>query len=311
MSYSPEFGGLSAGGAYAPADFGDAEDTKPIGATFDIGGHDVQTPYTGAVNAILMKHTDEIRGKVSSTVHLPSGWRTRLRDFLVTKNNALLDFLSVSVPSHPVLGPGEVLIRRFGNPQVTPSHPSVRDFVLDGSGEDVLADIDAALQNFKGEGGIKDYIAQTGLLYDEYRMAGEGVFKAQGALKRKLERLDRIQGKLATLFEIEPNEKWGPLMEATEAYLGKIFDECGIEEEYKALVASYRRFAVMRDVVMMTRGITSLESQPMCGICLNEPVSFAFAPCGHTFCQTCSRRQGSTCPFCRSNIRDRVKIFFS
>lgn len=312
MSYSPEFGGFTAAGsAYAPADFEDAEESKPIGAVFDIGGHGSPTPYTGAVNAILNKHTDEIRGKVASTIQLPSGWRIRLRDFLVTKNNALLDFLSVSVPTHPVLGPGEVLIRRFGNPQVTPSHPSVREFVLDGSGEDVLADIDVALQNYKGEGGLKDYISQTTLLYDEYRMAGEGVFKAQGALKKKLERLDRIQGKLATLFEIEPNEKWGPLMEATEAYLAKIFDECGIEGEYKTLMAAYRRFAVMRDVVTMTRTLTSLESQPMCGICLNEPVSFAFAPCGHTFCQSCARRQGTSCPFCRANIRDRVKIFFS
>lgn len=310
MSYDSEFGGFVAG-EYASANFEDAEETKPIAAVFDIGGHGVSTPYTAAVNAIVNKHSDEIRAKTSSTLQLPSGWRKRLRDFLVTKNNTLLNFLSVSVPSHPILGPGEVLIRRFGNPQVSPTHPSVREFVLDASGEDVLADIDAALQNYKGVGGLKDYVSQTSLLYDEYRMAGEAILKAQGELKKKLDRLDRIQGKLSLLFEIEANEKWGPLMEATESYLAKIFEECAIEEDYTKLMAAYRRFAVMRDVVLMTRVIPSHESDPMCGICLNEPVSFAFAPCGHTFCQSCARRHGTSCPFCRAHIRDRIKIFFS
>lgn len=283
---------------------------QPLGAVFDIGGHGSATPYSSAINAIIHKHTDEIKSATAARMNLPQGWKKRLRDFLSTKNNQLLDFLKLSVASHPTLGPGEILLRRFGNPQVTPSHASVRDMVMDISGEEALAEIDVMLSDIKSEGTIKDYANRTRLIYEAYRSAGDQVLLQQGQLKSKLDKFDRIQGRITHLFEIDPNENYGALMEASEGYLKKIFEENHIEEDYKLLIRAYRKFAVLRDIVSMSRALLAQESEPICSICLDESVSYALTPCGHTLCQTCMRRQNNQCFMCRVPIREKVKLFF-
>ena len=39
-----------------------------------------------------------------------------------------------------------------------------------------------------------------------------------------------------------------------------------------------------------------------CSICLDRPKSKVMIPCGHCFCDYCSRRIASTCAICRANI---------
>ena len=333
MSHSPHLSGMSAtflgfngygGGAasgseFAPASFADAEDARPISATFDIGGHAAGAPYSTALQAMLSKQAAELRAKADAQVQIGiGGWKKRLREFLTRKHGDLLAFLDTSVPKHPTLSAGELLIRRFTNPAAAAapqSHPSVRDLVLDCSGEDVLGEINAALatlQDMSGATvGVQAYAAQTRLVFEEYRAAGEAIMAADTALAAKLDHLDRIQGKLGHLFEIEPNEQWGPLVEATEAYLEKVFADHAIETDYRALVSAYRRFAVLREILLSTRLVQAHEQEPLCTICLTNQVSYCLVPCGHTLCGTCTRRQGTSCCFCRAAIRERVKMYLS
>jgi hypothetical protein len=218
MSNSPELGGIGHWGL-APADFTDAEDSRPLGAVFDIGGHGISTPYSTAFGSIINKHMEEIKSATTVKLNLPGAWKKRFRDFMALKNNELLDFLKLSVKSHPVLGAGEILLRRFGNPQATPNHPSVKDMVLDISGEDVLDDINKLFIGYAHENALKDYASHTRIIYDEYRKAGEEILNQQNIMKGKLDRFDRIQGRIIHLFEIDPNESYDDLMKATEAYL--------------------------------------------------------------------------------------------
>jgi hypothetical protein len=298
------------GGAFASADFDTSEESMPTSAMLDIGGHGQQDPYSMAVTSILDKQFHEIREKNSHVLYSSSQWKRRFRDFMGKKNNELLDFLKVTVPHHPVLGPGEILLRRFGNQQVTPTHPSVRDMVLDGSGCPAVDDINAALVALSGEGPLKDYITQTQAIFEMYREAGEDALKGQANLKAKLDKLDRVQGKISGLFDVEQNEKYEALMQANEAYLKKIYDDTGIEDDYAAVVKAYRRFVTIREVATTARTILSQESEPLCSICLDETVAFALNPCGHTFCQTCIRKQNGTCFMCRTHIKDKLKLFF-
>ena len=309
--YSPEIGGMSGPSGFAPADFDDA--LQPLGAMFDVGGHGSSTPYLNAVNSMVHKATDEARGRAAALLNLPGGWKRRLRDFISAKNNELLDFLKLTVPSHAVLGPGEVLLRRFGNPQVTPSHPSVRDMVMDisGAGEATLAELNGLLKSTGEADTLTNYANQTRMIYDEYRIAGDAVLLQQNLLKAKLDKLDKIQYRITGLLEIDPTEKYQPLMEASEAYLKKIFEDNKIEEEYNKLLEAYRRFITLRDVVSMSRALNSYESEPVCSICLNETVSYAITPCGHTLCNTCVKKQNGQCFMCRNHIKDKVRIYFS
>jgi len=307
MAYLSSLGGTD--GNFAPADFGDADESAPTEVVFDIGGHGQATPYSGAVNAMITKQVDEIKAK-NTSASVTSTWKRKLRDFMAKKNNELLDFLKLTVPHHPVMGPGEVLLRRFGNPQVSPTHPSVRDMVLDTSGEDSLDDINLHLLGNNVGIPLKDHITNTHLIYELYKEAGENALKLQYALKMKLDKLDRIQGKLSGLFEIEPNELFEPLMQANEDYLAKIFKDTQIEGDYKALIAAYRRFVAIREIVTISRTVLLQESEPLCSICLDESVTFALNPCGHTFCQTCIRKQTGSCFICRTPIKDRLKLYF-
>jgi hypothetical protein len=300
-----------AGVGYAPADFGSADELAPSAAIFDVGGHGQQNPYSLAVGGMLNKQIEEIRGKATAAMNLSTTWKRRFREFMSKKNNDLVDFIKADVTSHPVFGKGEILLRRFGNPQCTVTHPSVRDMILDISGTTCIEEVNAALSALSGSGPLKDFAAHITILYDLYKEAGEAAIVAQNGLKLKMDRLDKIQGKLANLFEIDVNDKYEGLMEANEAYLKKVFDDADIEKDYKGVVEAYRRFITLRDVILLTRTHTSVENAPLCSICVEEGVSHALTPCGHTFCQNCIRKHTSNvCFICRAGVRDRIKLYF-
>jgi len=310
-SYSPEITGMSGGYGPAPADFGDAQESAPSGAVFDIGGHGQNTPYSIAVGNIMTKQIEEIRGKAVTALAISGNWKRRFREFMTKKNNDLVDFLDVTVPSHPVFGRGEILLRRFGNPQCNPSHPSVREMIMDISGETYIKEVNDAMLAIGGSGPLKDMAAHTTLMYEMYKDAGEAAIVAQNALKVKLDKLDKLQGKLANLFEIDVNDKYEQLMEANEAYLKQVFEESKIEQDYKDVIEAYRKFLTLRDVLLVTKAFKDTESQPQCSICVEDPVSYALTPCGHTFCQNCIKKHTSNaCFICRANVKDRVRLYF-
>jgi Zinc finger, C3HC4 type (RING finger) len=310
-SFSPALQGLEGpSGLFSPADFADADDTRPAAAIFDIGGSGQTAPYSVAMNAILGKHSDEIRAKAASGLSLPNGWKKRLRDFMAKKNTDLLDFLNVNLSSHPTLGKGEQILRKFGSPSVHPGHPSLRDIVLDVSGADTIAALREDFRKLRTDDELKDFLGGVKFIFDQYREAGEEALRHEAILREKMATFDKIQSRISALFEIEPNEKFQPLMEATEAYLGHIFQMNQIEDTYKGLISAYRKFLVLRDVVLMMRTIQSTENEPVCCICIQEAVQFTITPCGHTFCQTCVRKQSGSCFFCRGPIREKIKLFF-
>lgn len=308
---SPQFGGMPGGGGlYAPAEFGDADDDRPAAIAFDLGGNGSANPYTAAISGMLIKHLDEIRQKSAAAISVPSGWKRRLREFLANKNNDLLDFLSVSIPSHPTLGRGEALLRKFGNVNLHAGHPSVKDLVMDSSGADFTQEVAAALLAQRTDDPLKDHVATMRYLFEQYREAGEEAIRHESALRTKLETLDKIQGRLVSLFDLDPNEAYEPLMKSTEEYLERVFAKHQIAGEYRAFIDAYRRYVTLRDVVMMTRTALAQENEPLCTICLRDPVGYAVSPCGHTFCAGCIKKQAGACFMCRGPIRDRVKLFF-
>lgn len=285
-------------------------DSSPTDVIFDLGGNGSATPYTAAVNGMLLKHLDEVKQKSLAAVSLPSGWKKRLRDFLATKNTELLDFMALSVTSHPTLGKGETILRKFGNVNLHANHPTVKDLVMDGSGADVVGEISATLVSIRKDDGLKDYIAATRYIFETYREAGEEALKAEAALRQRLDVFDKVKGRLTGILDVDPTEAYGPLMEATEGYLETVFKKHQIEEHYRAVIAAYRRFIALRDIVLMTRSIHAQENEPLCTICLHESVAYCIAPCGHTYCSTCVRKQTGVCFMCRGPIREKVKLFF-
>ena len=297
-------------GLYASANFGDALEERPLGAVFDIGGNGSTTPYTTATNGLITKQLEEIKQKVANSLTMPSGWKSRLRDFLSKKNTELLDFLNLSLSSHPSLGKGEAILRRFGNVTTNTKNPSIRELVLDLSGGDSVQETDAILASLKTENSLKNFAECVRAIYEQYREAGEEVLKQEGIMKMKLATLDKLQGKVVALLELEPTTAYKALMEASESYIGTVFEKNQIGSSYKALIEAYRRFLTVRELVLMMRVIQSNENEPLCTICLEEPVAYCMSPCGHTYCVSCLRKQLTACFMCRAPIRDKIKLYF-
>ena len=50
----------------------------------------------------------------------------------------------------------------------------------------------------------------------------------------------------------------------------------------------------------------------MCPVCFEREVNMVMVPCGHTYCDACSKYDyRAKCPQCRQTINSRVKMFFS
>ena len=146
---------------------------------------------------------------------------------------------------------------------------------------------------------------------DEYKLAGDKILDKQNLLKHKLDAIDLIQAKLKNIVVISENPHYNELMEVSQKYLDKVYEDNAIEQDYSMLMDEYRKFLVLRDILKTIRTVDVSEKEPLCTICFADTIQHAFVPCGHTFCGTCVRKQSNVCAVCRTNIRDRVKLYFS
>jgi hypothetical protein len=294
---------------YSPADFEDAEDTRPSDIFLDPTATGSQTPYTNVVTNAVARQTLEIREKAGTYAFTTTQWRRRMKEFLIQKNDSLLKFLPKPLSQHPVLGSAEQFMRRFGRIDFQANHASLRDVCLDGSGVDMKEILEKEIQTH-GASSVQELSAQIRYILDKYRESGETLLTKENQLLQRLAILDKVQQKLIQMNDMPMNEASGSLCEAMEKYMEKVFEEHKIEELYEDFMTAFRRFVSLREMVQFLRTTDMSHQEPLCSICLEEMVSYALVPCGHTFCQNCGRRQTIQCYICRANIREKTKIFF-
>ena len=294
-------------GNFASADFLDAEDSRPIEAYYDIGAGNSQAPFTNAITNVISRHVYEIQTSTTATPVPPVQWKKRLRTFLLGNANDIFEFATKTLATHPTLGPAELLISKFSRGNFQPNHASLRDIVLDASGVDFHAEINADLAKY--ESSLKGFSEQTQYLYNAYRISGDAILNENMRLQTKLDVFDKIQKKIVGIADLQVNEFYEPLAIATENYLEKIFKENGIEENYKTLIQAYKKFYILRDVIHLRRAADSITAEPLCSICFEKTIEYVLSPCGHTYCGGCIMKQTQQCFICRQTVRERVKMF--
>ncbi len=295
------------GGNYAPADFGDADEERPNAAFFDFGITNSSTIFTTAVNNMANRHIYEIRERLPGTPQGAQTSRRRLRDFLLNRMNDILEFAAKPLAKHPTLGPAELLIRKFSRGNFQVSHHSLKDIALDGSGVDVVSVVNAQLAKYPMT--VAGFQEATAFLLESFREAGEEIVRQDALLQSRLDVFDKVQARVSALGELQANEELTALIEATHAYLEKIFQSTEIEECYTAIITAYRKFLLLRDILISRRVVETTMSEPLCSICFSDSIQYVLNPCGHTFCAGCVKRQVSQCYICRQGVKDRVKIF--
>ncbi len=302
-SYSP---GLS---GYAPADFLDANDTMPPEIALDPTSSGTFVPYSQLVANVANRHIQEVKEKTVSGATNGAAWRKRMKEFMGSKNEDLLSFLRKPLSSHPTLSQADSFMRKFGMQTFTPTHHSLREIFLDASGTSLVPKLEEELLQVGPASSVK-LTEEVRWLYDAYRQAGEQVMKNESMLRVKLDLLDKMHQKALGLADLPVNSQTAVFREAAMEYLTVFFKEQSIEEDYKNYIESYRRFAALKEMITTFRFTDLQDKEPLCSICLNEPVSHCVSPCGHTFCFSCVKRQMSNCYMCRAGIKDRIRIFF-
>jgi len=296
---------------YASANFENEDAQQPVAALFDISGSGNDTVYRTATNTIVASMIDDMKNKTMSEFPKVVDWKKRLREFLSKKNTDLLDFLNLSVTSHPTLGKGDALLWKFNNKKLIPYAGLVKNAVMDISGADIFSEMKGALLQFRTENSVADFKATIQYVYDQYRKGGDAILTAERTLKMKLDVFDKIQKSIVGLLELESTSSTNELMEASEKYLGDIFEKNQIQTAYEELIAAYRKFVVLREFIMMLRVVQSNENEPLCTICLDRSVSHCINPCGHTFCEQCLKRQMNICFMCRTHVENTIRLYFS
>ena len=303
----------SGGGGFSSANFTDAEDSRPPSAFFeDLGGS--HNPLKGIVQQAATRHILEVAPIHPSPLFGPTNWRKRLRELMLHQDEQLIGFLMKPIQDQPLLARVKKVLHRYSERQdIEPSAiRPVAALFSDISGEILIKqEIDEKLQT-RGSSSYSELCSQVTCLIEMYKETGEKILETENKMISQLEEMDKIQQRIGTMFELKTNSAMKDLTLAMETYCKTAFQDLKIEDLYKQLLYLYKKSLLLRDAIQLARlGSQSSGSEPKCAICLNESVSFAIVPCGHTFCNACVKRMYTDCSICRGKIKDRLKLFFS
>lgn len=70
----------------------------------------------------------------------------------------------------------------------------------------------------------------------------------------------------------------------------------------------------LKDVVKNSiekENINELKKELHCGICFENNIKYCINPCGHTFCENCTKKLNRTCFFCNQSFTSKIKLFLS
>lgn len=302
------------GGGFAAADFQDADDTRPSSTYMEsLGGN--QDAIQGIVGQTLQRHISEaVPPSVSPLLTSTGNWRKRLREMMVRQNETLLHFLYKPISDHPTIGPVEKALQRYSirNDIDTHSIKTLKQLLHDVSGssfQSIQDEIDAKVAS-RGPSTLPQMKSQVTALLDLYKETGEKLLDAEAQLKLSLDKMDKIQKRVGIIMELQSNDAMSDLIKSLEKYLTSAFTNLNIEQQYISLLKLYQKHISLREAIHFFKTGSS-SSEPLCPVCLNDSVSAAIVPCGHTFCSICVKKQTTECCVCRGRIRDRLKLFFS
>lgn len=306
--------------SYASVGDLDEEDLHPLDDTYLSGTHLTGGgSYTITVNNILSRHSGEIRSLTEHVMQpLHQIGRKKIKELVAKQNNGLFSFLQHPERTPSALGLAETLFRRYGHeaPQYRGGSSISRELNVDISMATVIHDLDERLRteavaSADASGSLSVLSHQLRWIFVQYKAMGEEVQRLEALLQQKTEMLDKLQKRMPLIMNLTSNSAYPPLLGAFEAYLEQAFQGSQIETTYKELVEAYKKWQVLREMVALPAIANQTGSQePMCTVCLTDPITHAVVPCGHTFCTQCVRRMAHQCYVCRGQAREKLKLFF-
>ena len=278
---------------------------------------DVQSgKFKSTMTTIFSKHGMEIKSASEDvTQMLIHTSKKKLKDLISKHNNELFTFMMHPEKLPSILNVAETIFRKYGQDAPTikghTTQQLLKDLNLNMSLEPIIAHFDEGLKLLRGEGTLQDFMKQLRWVMQQYRIIGEEVLRLETLLFQKIETLDKLQNRIPLINGLTDNDALPELIHAFSNYATNVYTSCHFEETYKKLTEEYKKWNICRQLVTMQTMMTQIKTEPQCSICLQEPISCAIVPCGHTFCGNCSKKQNTTCFMCRGQIRERIKLYFA
>lgn len=258
---------------------------------------------------LLQRHSQEIKDTQEPIprVQQISALRKAFRDFYMKEQTHIFSFLDAPIQGNETLSTAQTIVKRFGRADYNGNRVKVRDLCLDISSNEAVE----AVQGMVGEISLLQWAEQTRTLFDTWRLAVGQLMTAETKIEQTLKSFGEIHKRVTTLLQLPPNSAYDAMVGSTEIYMKQLFEESRLEEHYKEYIAALKKITVLSDVLHIFRMAINTTTEPMCSVCMAEPVGLALVPCGHTFCLTCGQKQMISCYVCRTPMKDRLKIFFS
>jgi len=262
--------------------------------------------FTIAINTVLERTTHNINCNIQSNQQFIAEWRKRLYELQQHEISSSIAFLvkdtSNNISDHTLLRRCNDLLTKYANPKL----------LFTGSSSDIVQSVDTAgaYKDISNRIGILPELLQEGLqkTIRTYIKTGEELQAIDAALQEKLNRIDAAIACMNTLTSLDQTDTLPMLAGPVEDYLKSVFEKNMIESTYNAYIETYKRFTSLRSIIEVTN--VHKPAGPACTICITKEVSYAIAPCGHTFCEECSAKQLTSCYICRTQIRDRLRIYY-
>ena len=273
--------------------------------------------FKTSVTNILSKHCSEVKNASDDIVQSAIGAsKKKLKDLAQKHNNELFSFMARPDRTPSVLGIAESIFRKYNHdiPSIRGNHANtvIRDLNLDASLSEAVAEFDDGLKMQKAgeDTSLQTFMKQLRWMFQQYKQIGEEILRQETVLYQKLDHLDKLNQRIPVITNLIPNDALPEVIHAFSNYAESVYQTTKIEDDYKSLVESYKKWNICRQIVSFQTILKNETHEPQCSICLVEPVSFVIVPCGHTFCSTCSKKQNTTCYICRGAIKERVKLYF-
>ncbi len=257
---------------------------------------DERSPITTAIHNISARHMHDIATALPDNRQAVRAWRQQIQECMKRGHCQLFKFLVASGPEPDVLKRAGDAVSKYSKATWNFAS-SVRDLALD---VDCSTDL-----GFN----VSEFAEMQKRVNRAYTTAAAAVCDMEERLEEKLKRVDAADACVRQLLDLGPTPALGALTAPARAYLDSVYADANLEEEYATLIERYKRFAVLKGLV--TLGGIQQTPAPVCTICMTKEITHATIPCGHTYCEDCSRTQVTSCYICRVQVRDRVRLFFS
>lgn len=269
-------------------------------------------PIAETTQNLFKVHLQELRGTAEQIVpklNTITTLKRSLREFYTRQSTHLFEFFDAPLETSEPLSQAVTILKRFSRFPPT-KVTKIKDLLLDTQCESALQTINEKLAQ-RPSTDISGCVQQWQTLVEIWKQATQEFLKAQTRLEAKLANYSEIHKKVTQILLLPSNDAYEGILKATEEYLRLAFEENQIDDVYKECIYHAKTLYLLQDSIQSFRHLMNSPTEPVCSICITEPVMFVIAPCGHTFCQTCCQRQSLTCFICKGVAKEKVRLFFS